>query len=670
VNAPDRFIGTAAEAGRAEAGPAAADRLAALLDRATARLANARDFGKATVRGPVLDVARRLMAVPGGLERLGERIAGLEAAGVFTGTDWAHPESLQPLLAANTVRLSDPPTAMLEILSELRLLAVANGEWFHPRISSEQAAHFLAQVLALNLNLLFGGGGEADRARPGDVDATVRRFYRHLADRIGYDDVLDRLIGEIWRILSQRPIMVDDVKSMVTQIAVSLFDRRFELKGPPRGADRLVSALYGPTAATREDPGLDVYAGRLAGMDPAVLAQEAGGFARAMHDTGLVSPYHAVFLRHVNDRHDDLVSQALGLSATGRDALLCYQLLVRALIDAAIHPETSQAVYGLALLLDRGTLYMPAVGPALWRQLGLRICPPVAETLRAAFGDAHPPRVFLLAGVLAVLGQPLGVGQGNNPTCQAARAISMWAHADPDYLLQMVAWAARDDEVVMHFEGERLSSRDLDPGLARRPILDVDAVSVVVSPHIDRIYIEMGRRCAARGGDPHEWINPELHGWWVGRGCRIALDVATGRMVDHPRFVLDFYAAYHPACNGNRPVIHPQPAGLAITDGVGRFIGWHAVAIHRLGLDPEGAMRVYFYNPNNDSGQTWGDGIVVSTEGQGERFGESSLPVDQFASRLYLFHYDPLDEGFPETVPAAEVARAVELAAASWARDR
>ncbi|GGO53750.1 hypothetical protein GCM10012287_41140 [Streptomyces daqingensis] len=47
-------------------------------------------------------------------------------------------------------------------------------------------------------------------------------------------------------------------------------------------------------------------------------------------------------------------------------------------------------------------------------------------------------------------------------------------------------------------------------------------------------------------------------------------------------------------------------------------------------------MRVYVFNPNNDSGQDWGDGVVVSTAGNGERFGEASLPFDQFASRLHV----------------------------------
>ena len=78
-------------------------------------------------------------------------------------------------------------------------------------------------------------------------------------------------------------------------------------------------------------------------------------------------------------------------------------------------------------------------------------------------------------------------------------------------------------------------------------------------------------------------------------------------------------------------------------------------------------MRVYFFNPNNDSGQDWGGGVVTSTEGHGEFFGEASLPFSAFASRLFVYHYDPLEKGDPDQVPAGEIQQAVEAAEASWA---
>jgi hypothetical protein len=200
--------------------------------------------------------------------------------------------------------------------------------------------------------------------------------------------------------------------------------------------------------------------------------------------------------------------------------------------------------------------------------------------------------------------------------------------------------------------------------------VDVDAVSLLSVHHLDRIYFEMGRRSAGRGEDPHKWVNAEFHGDHVGHGFRIAVDVFTGGLKDFEGFIRDFYAAYHPYYNGNIPVINPQPAGIAVTDSATRFLGWHAITIQRLALDPDKVMRVYFFNPNNDSGQNWGQGIVTSTNGFGERYGEASLPVAEFTSRLYVFHYDPLEISDPAEVPDDEVTQAMRLARESWARGR
>jgi hypothetical protein len=147
--------------------------------------------------------------------------------------------------------------------------------------------------------------------------------------------------------------------------------------------------------------------------------------------------------------------------------------------------------------------------------------------------------------------------------------------------------------------------------------------------------------------------------------------VATGQLNDYAGFVARFCRGHHPAYNGGRPLIHPQPAGIAVTDASARFIGWHAISILRVAEDQHGATRVYFYNPNNDSGQDWGDGVVVSTGGCGERHGEASLPFEQFVSRLYLFHDDPLVAQAPASpVPETLIAEIHDLAVRSWAAER
>lgn len=620
----------------------------------------------------VLDTARRVLIQPGGCEALEQRAHKMDDSGIFLGTDWADPQILVAALTQHAFQTRDPDILVLEAMSELRLLAVARGDYIHPAMTSVQAHHFLTQVLALNLELMFQGVSEARRTAQGRAAVIPDFLLRHLAEGIGYEHIIDSLIEEIWRMLKQRPIQVDTVKQMVTQIAVCQVNPDIEFRSSGQGADRLVSALFGPTEATREDPGLPIYLERLQRMDQGALLSEATGMARAMHDTGLVSAYHVVLLRHLcgHEDHAHLVHDAMGLSSTGRECLMCYRPLVMEMIDQAIHAETAQALYGLTLMLERGILYQSPVAPALWRQLALTLNPVAMERMTLAYGAAQPPNVRLLEGVLCMLGLPLGVGQGNNPTCQSARALSMWAYNDPDYLLQMVVWAARDDEIVMHFEGQPISSRDSQVGLASGLVLDQDPVSLLVVPHLDRIYAEMGRRCIGRDEDPHRWINPEFHGWWTGRGFRIAVNIATGHLEKLDDFLRYFYASYHPYLNDNQPVIHPQPAGIAVTDTAGRFIGWHAITIQRVGLDPDQVMRVYFYNPNTDSGQDWGQGVVVSTAGNGERFGEASLPFEQFASRLYIFHYDPLEPGNTQAVEQSLLDDITAMVHQSWAAAR
>lgn len=648
-----------------------ATRLAQLiqqLDSVQERLAETRAFAKSTQVARVLDVLRRVMSVPGGIEQVYARIGALEEAGVFVDSDWAFPERLQPSISANTIRVGATHSILLECLSELRLAAVARGELEHAAISSEQAAHTLAQILALNLQLIFGHMTEAERLHLGNLATLVHDHYQFVAGQVGFGDIIQQLIDEIWRILSQRPVQADHVKEMITSVAVCLSQEENGVTSTPRGTERLISALYGPTRGCQEDPGFVVYQQRLAAMDLPSLRNEALGFGRAMHDTGLVSSYHPVFLRFIREHHVELISEALGLSSTGYDALMCYSDLVYQLIDEAVFPETSQAIYGLAGILERGILYASPLAPALWRQINLELCSEAIGRLGGDIPGLPHPRVRLLAGILCVLGQPLGVGQGNNPTCQSARALSMWSSNDPDYLLQIVAWAARDNDVVMHFEGQAIHSKDLVS--ATLPLIDVDPLSAVTVPHLDAIYVAMGRLCVGRPEDPHRWINPEFHGWWVGHDFAIAVDVASGKLQQYSDFLRLFHAYYHPLYNGNNPVIHPQPAGIAVTDSASRFLGWHAISIVRVGLDPEGVMRVYFFNPNNDSGQNWGGGVLVSTEGCGERYGEASLAFPAFVSRLYIFHYDQRELPAVIDVPAEILDTVTQMALSSWASDR
>ncbi|MEQ9566987.1 MAG: hypothetical protein RLN85_14435, partial [Pseudomonadales bacterium] len=63
-------------------------------------------------------------------------------------------------------------------------------------------------------------------------------------------------------------------------------------------------------------------------------------------------------------------------------------------------------------------------------------------------------------------------------------------------------------------------------------------------------------------------------------------------------------------------------------------------------------------------------GVIVSTAGNGERFGEASLPFEQFVSRLYIYHYDPLERGELANVSRADLDQVVDYIRRSWGTDR
>jgi len=115
-------------------------------------------------------------------------------------------------------------------------------------------------------------------------------------------------------------------------------------------------------------------------------------------------------------------------------------------------------------------------------------------------------------------------------------------------------------------------------------------------------------------------------------------------------------------------MVHPTPVGLFVTNAHGVFLGLHAVTLQRVRVDLQGVVRTYFVNPNNDGRQDRGQGIVPSITDHGELEGESSLPVDQLASRLYAFHYTLYEDAWGAAVPAGALERVEALARASWGR--
>jgi hypothetical protein len=640
-------------------------------ERTLEKLEQARPFGKALHQQRLLSIARKLLNTTEGIEALYGFAPRFDSAGLFLGGDWDAPEKLEPAFVRETLMAGGDFPA-LECLSELRLLAIASGRATHPVLGAAQARAFLEDVLARNLDFPFPEATEFTR-EDSLMTERLQRFYRFLLERLGMDGILDALVAECERILLQRPIMAQRAEQMLhTAEHVLPHPARTEESPSIRFTRWLIEALRGPSDLARRHPDPEAYAGALSGLDEGSVAAEAGVFGERMNRTGLVSPHHAVLLRHLAGGNDEFLADALALNRIGRTSLTEYRQLIGLVIEHAVLPDTARCIYGLSRLLNRGILFFQPVAPGLQHLTVLTIDPEVAELLRSASQLADPPpaNALLLAATLSVIGQPRGVDQGHNPTCQAARAISLWSLNDVGYLLEMIARAAGENEVVMHFEGDTIRSADLPAGLAGELHTELDAVSLVLTPHLDRIYMEMSRRTIGRQGDGHKWVNPEFHGWWVYRGFASLVDPATEALQDAEGFVRRFHAAYHPEYNGGRDLVYAQPCGVVSVSAGGDFVGWHAVSIQRVARDPAGAWRVYFFNPNRDKGQNWGHGIVTSTSNNGEWEGESSLPFEQFLMRLYVFHYKRSELGDEESVPAPTVAAILDGIADSWAGER
>ena len=640
-------------------------------ERTLEKLEQARPFGKALHQQRLLSLARKLLNTTEGIEAMYRFAPRFDPGGLFLGGDWNEPEQLQPSLVRDTL-MADGVFPALECLSELRFLAVAAGDTEHPTLSAADARAFLEEVLARNLDFPFPEATEFTR-QDTLMTERLRRFYRFVLEHLGMDSILDALVAECERVLLQRPIMVQRAEEMLLTAEHVLPDVPAEDESDSvRFARWLIDAIRGPSQLARERRGLDDYAAALGGLDNAALAAEARAFGERMHRTGLVSRHHAVLLRHLAGRGDDLLADALALNRIGRTCFLEYRYLVGLIIDRAVLPDTARCIYGLSRLLNRGILFFQPVAPGLQHLIVLPIHPEVAELLRSASQLDEPPNAnaLLLAATLSVIGQPRGVDQGHNPTCQSARAISLWSLNDVGYLLELIARAAGENEIVMHFEGATIRSADLPAGLAGELHTELDAVSLVLTPHLDRIYMEMSRRTIGRQGDGHRWVNPEFHGWWVYRGFASLVDPVTEAVQDAETFVRRFHAAYHPEYNGGRDLVYAQPCGVVSVNASGEFVGWHAVSIQRVARDPAGAWRVYFFNPNRDKGQNWGHGIHTSTHNNGEWEGESSLPFEQFLMRLYVFHYKRSELGDEHLVPAHTVAEILDGIAGSWAAER
>jgi hypothetical protein len=614
-----------------------------------------------------MSAVHRLVESPEGLQFLYNRIEELHEVRIFQGSAWEDPHSLVPTLVGGTLKAGGE-AADFEILSELRLLAIAKGRIEDENITAAEARTFLQKVLANNLEFLFPESTEEARKTSEEQWIKIRQLFELLVQEIPLEGIKENLLEEVEMICAQRPIVTDRAQRIL-QFVKEEISLNPEL-ATDQSLREYVDCLYNPTLYLRNNPelSLEAYGEYLEQVDPEQIKSECLQMGQAMSSTGLTSPWSSILLNKVVEQ-PIRIHQALALNQSGKAELMKHKAFVKELITRVITPATHRCIYGLGRLLERNLLSHQPVETGLKRLLKLKVDPKVRENILqstlAHKSDNPVPEALLTADTLSVLGQPLGVGQGWNPTCQSARGISLWSSHAPGKLLNMIIAAATENNLSMRFEGTELNSSELLEGLAKELDYHLDMVSIVLVPHLDRLYNDMMRRCALRPEDGHKWVNPAMYGHWIPNGFMSAYNVATDTITNYEEFVRTFYTTHHPSYNGGHDLAYPNPVGIFITSSSGKLLGFHAVSILRV-ADHAGQMRVYFLNPNNEGRQTWGPGLEPTVAGNGEQYGESSLPFYQFASRIYAFHYLKADLADPETVPDKEVNQIIEMARNSW----
>ncbi|QHE52807.1 hypothetical protein [Pontibacillus sp. HMF3514] len=636
--------------------------------RSLGKLQEAAPYAKSLYQQDVYQEAKRLLKHEDGVEKLFQFAHLFDEAGVFHDGPWERAEKLQPPLVAGSLQTKGL-TSVIEVLSNLRILAISNGKYEHDVLSANEAEVFLNEVIALNLDLLFPNATESTRIESVENKEVSHQLLQFISIYLSPKALIQTLTKEIERLTAQRPIMVTRTVSMI-KMAKEMLNAEASVQNR-EDLEKLISSIEGPSPLSKKYQDLKAYRVKLKDAKVKELRSECISLASSMRETGLVSSHHAILLRFLIRRYPQLVPTALRLSDKGLANFEEHYDLITQIIKVAVYPATRQCIYGLACMLERGVLSSSPVIPGLKRLIELDIRPEVREELIHSVkeSDGLTANTILLSGVLSVLGQPLGVGQGLNPTCQSARGISLWAQHAPGYLLELIPRAARDGDIDFRFEGTVIHSKHLSGGLAPDLHTELDPVSLVLVPHLDKIYNEMMKKVLLRGEDGHRWVNPAFYGDWVQTGFSTVINPLTGSVSDHSGFVRLFYATHHPAYNDDHDLIYPNPVGIFITNVHGKLLGFHAVSILRVAEDPSGDMRVYFYNPNNDSSQNWGQGIIPTVMNNGEKEGECSLKFHEFASRLYAFHYNPYEQGEAFAVEQEEVKKVTELAQSSWGKD-
>jgi hypothetical protein len=551
------------------------------------------------------------------------------------------------------------------------MLAIANGIAISTQINKNQAQEYLEEVVVHNLEFAFKQLSEESRTVMTDREIKKScNLMGFIISEIDLNGVYDKLAIEIKLICEQRPVMTRKARELIklvySKTDISPSDKAGKL------LDLYVNAIYFPSEGVKNYTNISDYESFLDKCNKKDLTVEANEMGHYMKSTGLVSEYHSVLLRKLISDDEELVPECMDLSETGKAEWIRHKDFISTIIFEIVGAYNYQCIYGLSRMLEKGLFSRRAVRVGIENLRKIKINPQVERRIIKSIinpGSDVSPLKYLIGGLITVLGQPLGVGQGNNPTCQSARGISMWSRHAPAKLIDMVITVATQNNLVMRFENQDLISNQLEKGLMDKLDYDLDVVSVILIPHLDKIYNEMMKRAAGRGEDPHKWVNPAMYGQWIQIGFASVYDYLSNSILDYEGFVRIFYAAFNLKYNGDHHMVYPNPVGIFITNAKGEMVGFHAVSLLRVEQDQNGEVRAYFLNPNNEGRQDWGQEIRPSVYGKGEKHGESSLPFHEFSSRVYAFHFNQLEvTNYLHSVPDTEIKKVENLARVSWGK--
>ncbi|MEL4026837.1 hypothetical protein [Lysinibacillus endophyticus] len=572
----------------------------------------------------VFDLASDLLKEPNGLEKIYRYAHLFDSSGLFIGKPWEDVTKLNPTLVRGTLQAGGT-TEVAEILSELRILAIARGEYVHPEMNALEATEFLTKVLALNIDLLIMKETEENRVKQLYKDEQASEILRFISEHCFSERVFENLYQEVDNLAVQRPIITDKILKLITsakKLAGGLEEKDSKLT-------RYENAVYSPTDLATDT--LESYEIKLKTCDDTILIKEAHQLKNTMVQTGLVSPYHVVFLKFIANEKQHLLESMLTVDNISKTNLNANFPIILSLISSSISIDTRRSIYGLLCLLQRD-IFTKEFVQELEQLMSSAIHEEILININKFKGIQNVDFIksLIVSEMINILGTPLGIGQGFNPTCQSTRALSYWSQKEPTMLLNMINTFLKTANFTIEFEGKKISSNSL-PQIPLEDEDHIDFISYLVVPHLDSIYFEMLKAADGRGQDPHKWINPAFHitGIWSG----------FSDIYSDLNFLDNFYYYYHPTNNPNVNRGLPQPVGITIYNRSGQVLGAHAILIQRVENDPKGVTRVYFYNPNNDSLQIWGKSIRTSVNGNGELPGESSLPFEDFVQFIYAFHY-------------------------------